>query len=129
MAKKTARRRAPLEQLHLLLDETDIRQNKKVLGVYRDHHAHHAIVYKISKTKLSFVEMKKGRLVTQSIPDKKFFDDRRFERIEYPLERAVENFLRHGGGISDSARRELLSVLKEAQHEGRVPLPLFSQTA
>lgn len=88
--------------------------------------AHHAIVYKIGKTKISLVEMKKGKLVTQSMADKKFFDERRFERVEYPLERAVENFLRHGGGVSDAARRALLTVLQEAQEEGRVPLPLFS---
>jgi hypothetical protein len=103
--------RLPLEQLHLLLDESDIRQNKKVLGVYRDHNAHHAIVYKLGKTKISFVEMKKGRLVTSALPDKKFFDVRRFERIEYPLERAVENFLKHGGGVSDTARRALLALV------------------
>ena len=123
----SARRgRASLEQLHLPLEAEDIRQNKKALGVYRDHHAHHAIVYKIGKTRISFIEMKKGRLVTQSIPDKKFFDVRHFERIEYPLERAVENFLRHGGGVSEPARRELLIVLQEAQRQGRVPLPLFT---
>jgi hypothetical protein len=120
------RRRGRLEQLHLPLEEDDIRQNKKALGVYRDHNAHHAIVYRIGKSRISFIEMKKGRLVTQSITDKKFFDVRHFERIEYPLERAVENFLRHGGGVSDSARRELLVVLQEAQQQGRVPLPLFT---
>ena len=70
--------------------------------------------------------MKKGRLVTQSMTDKRFFDARHFERIEYPLERAVEDFLRHAGGVSDSVRRELLIVLQEAQQQGRVPLPLFS---
>jgi hypothetical protein len=126
MARHARRGRATLEQLHLPLEEVDIRQNKKALGVYRDHNAHHAIVYKIGKTKISFIEMKKGRLVTQSIPDKKFFDVRQFERIEYPLEQAVENFLKHGGGVSEAAHRELLTILREAQQEGRVPLPLFS---
>ena len=129
MARRVKSGRQPLEQLHLPLDEADIRQNKKALGVYRDHNAHQAIVYKIGKARISFVEMKKGRLVTQSVTDKKFFDARHFERIEYPLERAVEDFLRHAGGVSDSARRELLSVLEEAQQAGRVPLPLFSRTA
>ncbi|MEO8442458.1 MAG: hypothetical protein ABI547_08220 [Betaproteobacteria bacterium] len=124
--KRIRRGRARLEQLHLALDESDIRQNKKALGVYRDHNAHHAIVYKIGKARISFVEMKKGRLVTHGLPDQKFFDERRFERVEYPLERAVENFLKHGGGVSDAARRALLTVLQEAQKEGRVPLPLFS---
>ena len=74
-----------------------------LLGVYRDHNAHHAIVVKIGKTRISFVEMKKGQLTTQSLPDTKFFGLRGFERIEYPLERAVENFLKHGGGVSDWA--------------------------
>ena len=120
------RGRARLEQLHLPLEEADIRQNKKALGVYRDPNAHHAIVYKIGKTKISFVEMKKGRLSTQSVSDKKFFDLRQFERVEYPLERAVENFLNHAGGVSEAARRALLTVLQEAQQEGRVPLPLFT---
>ena len=112
MPPRSKRRRAPLAQLHLPLEETDIRQNKKALGVYRDHHAHHAVVYRIGKTKISFVEMKKGRLVTRQLPDRKFFDVRRFERVEYPLERAVENFLNHGGGVSDSARRALLALVK-----------------
>ena len=101
------------EQLHLPLEDFDIRHNLKLRGVYRDHNAHHAIVYKIGKTRISFVEMKKGRLTTQSLPDIKFFNVRRFERVEYPLERAVENFLRHGGGVSDAARRALRSVVKE----------------
>ena len=126
MPSRNRRGRAPLEQLHLPLEEADIRQNKKALGVYRDPHAHHAIVYKIGKTKISFVEMKKGRLSTQAVSDKKFFDVRQFERVEYPLERAVENFLNHGGGVSETARRALLTVLQEAQQEGRVPLPLFT---
>lgn len=111
------RSRNTLEQLHLPLEESDIRQNKKVLGVYRDHHAHHAIVYKIGKTKISFVEMKKGRLVPHALPDKKFFDVRGFERVEYPLERAVDNFLQHGGGVSDTARRALRSLVKGVRRE------------
>ena len=122
MPGRAKRGRAPLEQLHLLLDDADIRQNKKVLGVYRDHNAHHAIVYKLGKTKISFVEMKKGKLVTSALPDKKFFDVRRFERVEYPLERAVENFLKHGGGVSDTARRALLAlidVIKTEELKGR----------
>ncbi len=126
MGRRVKAGRARLEQLHLPLEETDIRQNKKALGVYRDHNAHHAIVYKIGKTKISFVEMKKGKLVTQTLADRKFLDERCFERVEYPLERAVENFLRHGGGVSEAARRALLTVLQEAQQAGRVPLPLFS---
>ena len=112
MVKRATRGRAPLEQLHLPLEDADIRQNKKVLGVYRDHNAHHAIVYKIGKTKISFVEMKKGRLVTHALPDQKFFDLRRFERVEYPLERAVENFLKHGGGVSATAAHALRSLVK-----------------
>jgi hypothetical protein len=101
------------EQLHLPLEDFDIRHNLKLRGVYRDHNAHHAIVYKIGKTRISFVEMKKGRLTTQSLPDIKFFNVRRFERVEYPLERAVENFLKHGGGVSEAARRALRSVVKQ----------------
>jgi hypothetical protein len=122
VAVRAQRGRASLEQLHLLLDEDDIRQNKKVLGVYRDHNAHHAIVYKLGKTKISFVEMKKGKLATSALPDKKFFDVRRFERVEYPLERAIENFLKHGGGVSDTARRallELIDVVKTEELKGR----------
>jgi hypothetical protein len=111
MGKRMSRGRSALEQLHLALDESDIRQNKKALGVYRDCNAHHAIVYKIGKAKISFVEMKKGRLVTHSLPDKKFLDVRRFERVEYPLERAIENFLNHSGGVSDTAARALRELL------------------
>ena len=115
-SKRRSRRRAPpAEQLRLALEEVDIRHNSKLRGVYRDDHAHHAIVYRIGKTRISFVEMKKGRLVTRSLPDIKFFNVRRFERIEYPLERAAENFLKHGGGVSAAARRALLSAVKEVK--------------
>ena len=54
MATKTTRgarrRSSPADQMHLPLDETDIRHNNKLLGVYRDHNAHHAIVVKIGKS-------------------------------------------------------------------------------
>ena len=110
--RRSSGRRTHLEQLRLPLGEDDIRQNNKVRGVYRDQHAHHAIVYRIGKKRISFVEMKKGRLVTRSLPDKIFFDMRRFERVEYPLERAVDNFLKHGGGVSEAARRALLALVK-----------------
>ena len=86
----------------------------KLRGVYRDRNAHHAIVYRIGKTRISFVEMKKGKLVTRSLPDLKFFTIRQFERVEYPLQRAVENFLKHSGGVSDAARRALVTVMKAA---------------
>jgi hypothetical protein len=110
--KRAKRGRAALEQLHLPLEDADIRQNKKALGVYRDHNAHHAIVYKIGKTRISFVEMKKSKLVTQALPEQKFFDLRRFERVEYQVERAVENFLQHAGGVSETAARALRSLVK-----------------
>ncbi len=113
MEKRKQRRRAPLEQLHLPLDESDIRQNKKALGVYRDYNAHHAIVYKIGKTRISFVEMTAGKLVTTALTERRFFDERRFERVEYPLARAVQNFLNHRGGVSTSALRALRSLLRQ----------------
>lgn len=117
-SKRRAKRRGPqAEQLQLLLEDEDIRHNKKVRGVYRDRNAHHAIVYKIGKNKISFVEMKKGRLVTRALPDKNFFDMRRFERVEYPLERAVENFLNHGGGVSEKAARALRALVKGVRSE------------
>ena len=110
---RRVKRRGPrAEQLQLPFEETDIRHNKKVRGVYRDKNARHAIVYKIGKIKISFVEMKTGRLVTRSLPDIKFFNLRQFERIEYPVGRAVDSFLKHGGGVSEAARVALLSVLK-----------------
>jgi hypothetical protein len=118
MSSRSPRRsRKPLEQLQLPLEDEDIRHNKKVRGVYRDRNAHHAIVYKIGKTRISFVEMKKGRLVTRSLPDIKFFSVRQFERIEYPVERAVDNFLQHGGGVSEKAARALRSMVKKIRIE------------
>lgn len=116
MATKTTRgarrRSSPADQMHLPLDETDIRHNNKLLGVYRDHNAHHAIVVKIGKTRISFVEMRKGQLAVCTLADTKFFSVRGFERIEYPIERAVDNFLKHAGGVSDAARRALLAAAR-----------------
>ena len=74
--RRALHRAAHAAQLQLPLEEADIRHNKKVRGVYRDRKAHHAIVYKIGKIKISFVEMKQGRLVTRSLPDIKFFNVR-----------------------------------------------------
>src|SRR3990172_551219 len=110
--RRSKRRRPRAEQLRLPLEESDIRHNKKVRGVYRDRNARHAIVYKVGKIRISFVEMRKGKLITRSLPDIKFFNARGFERVEYPLERAVENFLGHGAGVSEAARRALLSVAR-----------------
>lgn len=113
MARRNSRGRAPPGQLNLPLDEADIRQNKKALGVYRDFNARHAIVYKIGKARISFVEMTPGKLVTRALADRKFFDERRFERVEYPLARAVQNFLNHSGGVSPAALRALRLLLKQ----------------
>jgi hypothetical protein len=111
-ARRRPHDRAADAQLHLPLEDSDIRHNLKLRGVYRDPHAHHAIVYRIGKTRISFVEMKKGRLVTCSLPDLKFFGVRKFERVEYPLARAIDNFLNHAGGVSAAARRALLSLAR-----------------
>ena len=76
MATKTTRgarrRSSPADQMHLPLDETDIRHNNKLLGVYRDHNAHHAIVVKIGKTRISFVEMRKGQLAVCTLATPNF---------------------------------------------------------
>ena len=109
MPARSRHRRAPFEQFHLPLEETDIRQNEKVLGVYRDHNAHHAIVYKIGKTKISFIEMRKGRRVQRALPDKKFFDERGFERVEYPLERGREIPAARRRGVEHCAARIALA--------------------
>ena len=110
--RRSKRRGARAEQLQLPLDDADIRHNKKVLGVYRDKNAHHAIVYRIGEIKISFVEMKTGRLVTRSLPDVKFFNLRQFERVEYPVKQDVKSLLKQRDGVSEAARLALLSVLK-----------------
>ena len=113
MAKTVQRGRARLEQLSLALGDGDIRQNKKALGVYRDADARHAIVYKIGKTRISCIEMTSGTLKTTTLAESKFFGERRFERVEYPLARAIQNFLNHRGGVSPAALRALRLLMKQ----------------
>src|SRR3954470_16845685 len=119
------RRRRPAQQLQLMLGDGDIHHDRKACGVYRDRDARHALVYKISKLKVSFVEMRKGRLVTSALPKEKFFKARGFERTEYPLQTALDQFLEHRSGLSKTAREVLLAFLQEARRDGRVALPLF----
>lgn len=114
MAKRSVQRgRVRLEQLALPLDDGDIRQNKKALGVYRDADARHAIVYKIGKTRISCIEMTAGMLKTTTLSESRFFAERRFERVEYPLARAIQNFLNHRGGVSPAALRALRLLMKQ----------------
>jgi hypothetical protein len=110
--RRTAASRSHEQQLQLPLEESDIRVNSKLRGVYRDRNGRHALVYKVGKARISFIEMKRGTLTTQSLPDSKFFDLRQFERIAYAIECAVADFLKHEGGVSEPARRALKSALK-----------------
>jgi hypothetical protein len=108
----SSRRTTPVEQLTLPLDESDIRLNRKVLGVYRDNRGCHAIVFRVGKRRISFVEMTRGKLIPKSLPDCRFFVLRGFERVECALDRAVKEFLNHPGGVTQTARRALLSAVR-----------------
>ncbi|NDE18400.1 hypothetical protein EBZ80_26160 [bacterium] len=58
---------------------------------------------------ISGVELSDGELTVSKFTDEDL-QQRGFKDIDYPLDRAVDHFLRHNGGLSDAARRALLEL-------------------
>ena len=76
------------------------------MQVLQDRSRRTLIVVKQGTKFVHGVELTEGELTVRRFTDQDL-DERGFRDINYPLDRAVAQFLRHNGGVSDAARRAL----------------------
>jgi len=79
------------------------------MKVMQDRSRRTLIVVRQGTKFVSGVELDEGELTVRKFTDEDL-EARGFHEIQYPLDRAVDHFLRHRGGISDAARRALLEL-------------------
>lgn len=83
------------------------------IGVYRDHQRRTAIVVKSGNVRTHCVQMDEGELQLRAIPDEQFFSRYQF-MADYPIDRAIDHYLNHTGGLSDRARAALAVLVADA---------------
>jgi hypothetical protein len=79
------------------------------MKVMQDRSRRTLIIVRQGTKFISGVELDEGELTLRKFTDEDL-EARGFREIQYPLDRAVDHFLRHNGGISDAARRALLEL-------------------
>ena len=82
------------------------------MNVIIDRNRRSAIVTRQGHKYVHLVQLSEGELTTSRLTDEELHD-RGFQPLAgYPLDRAVNLYLNHCGGVSDAARRELLNLLE-----------------
>jgi hypothetical protein len=79
------------------------------MKVMQDRSRRTLIIVRQGTKFISGVELSDGELTVSKFTDEDL-QERGFKDINYPLDRAVDHFLRHNGGLSDAARRALLEL-------------------
>jgi hypothetical protein len=79
------------------------------MKVMQDRSRRTMIIVRQGTKFISGVELSDGELTVSKFTDEDL-QERGFKDIDYPLDRAVDHFLRHNGGLSDAARRALLEL-------------------
>lgn len=79
------------------------------MNVLQDRSRRTLIVVKQGTKFVHGVELTEGELTVRRFTDDDL-NGRGFKEINYPLDRAVQHFLRHNGGVSDAARRALIEL-------------------
>jgi hypothetical protein len=79
------------------------------MKVMQDRSRRTLIIVRQGTKFISGVELSDGELTVSKFTDEDL-QERGFKDIDYPLDRAVDYFLRHNGGLSDAARRALLEL-------------------
>jgi hypothetical protein len=79
------------------------------MKVMQDRSRRTLIIVRQGTKFISGVELSDGELTVSKFTDEDL-QERGFKDIDYPLDRAVDHFLRHNGGLSDAARRALLEL-------------------
>jgi hypothetical protein len=82
------------------------------MQVIIDRNRRSAIITRQGQKYVHLVQLSEGELTTSRLTDEEL-DGRGFRPLAgYPLDRAVNLYLNHNGGVSDAARRELLNLLE-----------------
>lgn len=74
-----------------------------------DCNRHTGIVISQGPKYIGAVLMESGQLTTTRLTQEQY-DEVCFKQIDYPLEKAIQIFINHPGGISEAARRALESM-------------------
>jgi hypothetical protein len=82
--------------------------------VVKDRSGRTAIVLQAGRKWTQLVELVSGQLTIRKILNERMVD---YRPLQYPLDQAVNKFLAHSGGVSDAARRELVSLLSHNEKE------------
>ena len=80
--------------------------------VVKDRGGRTAIVLSTGRKWTQLVELASGQLTISKVLNGRMDD---WRPLDYPLAQAVAKFLAHSGGVSDAARRELLSLLSQQE--------------
>lgn len=75
-----------------------------------NNHRQTAIVLAQGPVWITCVQMQDGQLTTGKLSQDDV-DEAGWRELDYPLEKAIRQYLRHPGGVSPAARRELEALL------------------
>jgi hypothetical protein len=78
--------------------------------VVKDHNSKTAILFKEGRKFVHFIPMKSGKLTIKRVPIVRFFNT--YQDADIPLERAVATYIKHSGGHTESALKEL-TIMQE----------------
>lgn len=86
------------------------------MTVLIDRNRHTAIVVRTGRKLTHLVTLEPGELVLRAYTQQAL-RARQFQPIDYPVPRAVRQYLRHAGGVSGKARKALKSLLKQRREQ------------
>ena len=73
--------------------------------VVKDHNSKTAIMFKEGRKFIHFIPMKSGKLTVKRLPLARFYAT--YSDADIPLNHAVASYLKHSGGHTDTALKEL----------------------
>jgi hypothetical protein len=73
--------------------------------VVKDHNSKTAILFKEGRKFVHFIPMKSGKLTVKRLPILRFYT--LYQDADIPLAHAVNSYLKHSGGHTDTALKEL----------------------
>ena len=76
--------------------------------VVRDHNSKTAILTKEGRKFVHCIPMKSGKLTVKRFPIARFFMI--YQDADIPIEHAVNTYLKHSGGHTDTALNELITI-------------------
>lgn len=83
--------------------------------VVKDHNSKTAIVIKQGRKYIHVVPRSSGKLTVKRYTERQYLNNQ-YQTLDVNLLRAIDSFLAHGAGLTDTATNEL-TQLREALHE------------